>query len=399
MHSKVDLKDFKNKKIALVLSGGVVKASAWHLGVSLALDELGFTFKSNEYLGRGLPLKSNAYEISTYVGSSAGAIISLYLASGYRPMDIVDAYLNKNSEILRPISYSDMLYMKRPMKVSKRKTTYDPFEGFPLLIRQLLRPVSNITGLFSTHGLYKHLVDHVVKTDRFEDFAADFFVVATKLDDSQKVIFSKYNYPNPTHDSTAVYYTGYPISSAVAASMSVPPFYSPYPVKNIRTNQLEYYIDGEIRETLSNHVAVDNKCEFIISSWTHTPYHYQDEVGSLVHYGLPAICLQSIYLLVQKKIVTSRVQRLTAEDLISTISEYMKDNKFDEVHRKKITSIIERKLNYNPNIHFLDIYPKPDQYKIFFSSSFSLNHENTALLVTSGYRRTMEVFKYHEWEN
>ena len=45
--STYNLKDFKNKKIALVLSGGVVKAAAWHIGVTLALEELGFSLKSN----------------------------------------------------------------------------------------------------------------------------------------------------------------------------------------------------------------------------------------------------------------------------------------------------------------------------------------------------------------
>ena len=43
----VDLNELKNKKIALVLSGGVIKAAAWHLGVTLALEELGFSLKNN----------------------------------------------------------------------------------------------------------------------------------------------------------------------------------------------------------------------------------------------------------------------------------------------------------------------------------------------------------------
>ena len=42
---RVDISNFQNKKVALVMSGGVVKAAAWHLGVALALEELGFTFK------------------------------------------------------------------------------------------------------------------------------------------------------------------------------------------------------------------------------------------------------------------------------------------------------------------------------------------------------------------
>ena len=68
---------------------------------------------------------------------------------------------------------------------------------------------------------------------------------------------------------------------------------------------MNIYIDGEIRETLSTHVAEDNDCDIIISSWTHTPYHYHDEVGSLINYGLTSIMIQSIYLIIQKKIMPS----------------------------------------------------------------------------------------------
>ena len=61
---RVDITNFKNKKVGLVLSGGVVKAAAWHMGVALALEELGFTFKCN------LSPNDSSLEISTYVGSS-----------------------------------------------------------------------------------------------------------------------------------------------------------------------------------------------------------------------------------------------------------------------------------------------------------------------------------------
>ena len=37
---RVDISNFKNKKVGLVLSGGVVKAAAWHMGVALALEDL-----------------------------------------------------------------------------------------------------------------------------------------------------------------------------------------------------------------------------------------------------------------------------------------------------------------------------------------------------------------------
>jgi predicted acylesterase/phospholipase RssA len=274
---------------------------------------------------------------------------------------------------------------------------YNPFEGFPSLLKQMLRPMLSVSGLFSTEGLNRYMQDHVIISQRFEDYAADMFVVATQLDHSRKVIFSKFNYPCPIHDSTAEYYTGVNVTESIAASMSVPPFYAPFPVKNPRTSHIDYYIDGEIRETLSNHVAVDNKCDFIISSWTHTPYHFHDEVGSLINYGLPAICIQAIYLMIQKKIVSSRGQKMLAKDLIDTVNDYMNSNQFSQNDKTKIVSILERKLNYNPNIKFIDIFPDHSNYKLFFTNSFSLDPSKSKYVMTAGYRQTLEVFRKLEW--
>ena len=394
MYHDIDLARFKNKKTALVLSGGVVKAASWHLGVALALEEFGFVLKHNKS-----PINPD-YEISTYVGSSAGSLINLYFASGYRPIDVIDATINrkKAQTSLKAVSYSDMLSRKMPSRDAFNFDFYNPFEGFSALLKQMAKPLLSISGLFSTEGLNQYMKNHVLLTQDFEEYMADMFVVATQLDHSRKVIFSKYNYPSPIHDSTAEYYTGVDISEAISASMSVPPFYSPFPIKNPRTHKIDYYIDGEIRETLSNHVAVDNKCDYIISSWTHTPYHYHDEVGSLINYGLPAICMQAIYLMIQKKIVASRGQKILAKDIIDTVNDYMASNSFTEKDRLKLTSILERKLNFNPNIKFIDIYPDHSHYKLFFTNSFSLDPQKAKYIMTAGYKKTFEVFKKLEWD-
>lgn len=389
---RVNLEQFKNKKIALVLSGGVVKASAWHLGVGLALEELGFNLCHNESVPSSL-------DINTYVGSSAGALIGLYYASGFSPMDVIEAQVDGKSARLKPITYKDMLSFKASMKRPPKGEFYDPLEGFPTMMRKLFNPILTLPGFFTTEGLRQYLDKNVLKHSEFSGLSTDLFVVATQLDHSRKVIFGKYNYPNPHHDSTACYYTGIPLAESIAASMSVPPFYSPYPIFNPQTNHTDYYIDGEIRETLSTHVAIDHGCEFIISAWTHTPYHYIDEVGSLVNYGLPAICTQAIYLMIQKKIVANRAMRAQSEDIIDTVNEYMRSNKFNDKHRKNLTSILERKLHFNPNVHMIDIYPKHSNYRTFFKNSFSLNPDKLSEVVSSGYKRTMEVFRHHEWEN
>lgn len=389
---RVELKNFKGKKVALVMSGGVVKAAAWHIGVGLALEELGFTLKSNTS-------DESQLEISTYVGSSAGALISLYFASGFKPIDIISSHLNPKNGVIKPVTYKDMLSFRKEVLNPPRGNNYDPFSEFPNIIKKFINPLLNFNGLFSTTGLKNYLEREVLISNDYNDYKADVFVCATQLDHSRKVIFSKFKYPSPYHDKTASYYTGIPISESVAASMSVPPFYSPSAVTNPVTGNKDYYIDGEIRETLSTHVAIDNSCDFIISSWTHTPYHYQDAIGSLVNYGLPAVVTQSIYLMIQKKIVASRARRASSEDIINTVNEYFKRNKFGEEHRKNILRILERKLNFNPNVHYVDIYPTHENYDIFFKNSFSLNPDKMRELVKLGYTRTIEIFRRHEWES
>ena len=394
---KYDLSEFKNKKIALVLSGGVVKAAAWHIGVIMALEELGFTMKSNrnsvqEELGIKRPL-----EIGTYVGSSAGAMISIFLACGYTPQEIINGAFGLHKSSMDRITYKHMFHLHKRKFKPKNKDLYHPLEDFPSVIKSVLNPFLSFPGLFSTEGVRQYLLNGILESDNFEDMVPDLFIVGTQLDHSQKTIFSKYNYPNPNHDSTAFYQSGVKISNAAAASMSVPPFYAPFPITNPRTKEINYYIDGEIRETLSTHVAEDNGCDIIISSWTHTPYHYHDEVGSLINYGLTSIMIQSIYLLIQKKIVSNRAKRATALDILNTVSEYMKQEKFTNSQRTGILAILERKLNVNKNVKLIDIFPDHHDYKLFFANSFSLNPKSASHAVKAGYKRAMQVLSQPEF--
>ena len=377
----------KDKKIALVLSGGIVKAASWHLGVALALEELGFVFRHN-----GSP-RGHAPEISTYVGSSAGSLVGLYLASGYGPLDIIHATRKNRKDCLRAIGYRDMLSLKWSLRKAEASSFYDPFEGLPFLVRKMLAPIKNIAGLFTTEGLKRYVIENCLKGKiGFDEFEADIFVVATQLDHSDKSIFCKYRYPSPRHDPSAVYRNDISVAEGIAASMSVPPFYCPYPIRNPDGERTEYYIDGEIRDTLSTHVAVDNGCDVIISSWTHTPYHFQEAIGSLVNFGLPAICTQAIYLIIQKKILSARLQRKNAKDVIDTVHNYMIDHKFPVRHRKSIASILEQKLDFNPDIQLVDIYPDHDDYRAFFKNPFSLDPKGTQMLISAGYTKAKNVF-------
>ena len=388
MKKKLDLSDFENKKIALVLSGGVVKAAAWHLGVTLALEELGFNF-----LTHGQERGKKKLEIGTYVGSSAGTLVNALLAFGHSPKDYIYAAFRKKSKPghIKAVGYKDFIHFENPFSKNMFR---DPgvSQDLPFVIRKLVSPLYNIPGFFSTQGLKQWLEREVLKTNSFTELDPDLFVVATQLDHTRKVIFSKYHYPNPSHDPTSEYYTQTSISDAMSASMSVPPFYKPYPIENTKTKETDYYIDGEIRETLSTHVAIDNGCEVIISSWTHSPYHFTPEIGSLANYGLPTICLQAIYLMIQKKIVASRARIMQASDIIETVNDFMVKENFTDRQRKKLMSILERKLHHKRNIQFVDIYPSHNDYDVFFSNHFSLNPRLLSKVVNHGYKTSNLIF-------
>src|SRR5690606_13459383 len=81
------------KKIGLVLSGGGIKAAAFHIGVCLALKEKGFKFVggSKELVRQSFP-EDAPLAIRTYVGSSAGAFVSSILAAGYDVESLINAF-------------------------------------------------------------------------------------------------------------------------------------------------------------------------------------------------------------------------------------------------------------------------------------------------------------------
>src|SRR3954451_25101929 len=80
------------KKIAFVCSGGATKAGAFHLGVALALQEQGFKFFGGAAPISGEIPTPGPMDISTYVGSSAGSIISTCLAAGYSLDNIFNSF-------------------------------------------------------------------------------------------------------------------------------------------------------------------------------------------------------------------------------------------------------------------------------------------------------------------
>ena len=236
------------RKIGFVCSGGATKAGAFHLGVALALQEQGFKFYGGMAPATGVSQPPGPMEISTYIGSSAGSIISTYLAAGYSLDNIFNSFLSRKPKegadpseflpkILPKLTYQKMFKLRPSLAKEQlgqlsffRRTLSNLLEGNWEALLQL--KWLKATGFFSTAGIEQYLREDVLVSNRFQDYLADLFIVATQLNHSRKVVFGKYSYQPPPWDTTCQYDNGVGISDACAASAALPVIFAPHGIKN-----------------------------------------------------------------------------------------------------------------------------------------------------------------------
>ena len=400
----------RKKKLAFVLSGGGTKAAAFHIGVAYALREHGFEFHS------GLKTDQNQIEpsrkmIQTYVGSSGGSFIATVLAAGYTLENISASFLNQQPmeasrffpKPLPRLQYSKMFRI-RPEIAKEQVNQFQTVKNimgslidgnFPSLLQLKWLKMS---GLFSTGGLEQFIREEVLPSNRFEDYRPELFIVSTKLNDSQKVVFGKSAYSPPPHDPRCEYQTHVKISDAVAASASLPVVYAPYVIPD-HQGRPHHYIDGEIRETLSTHIAVDSGADLVFTSYTHQPYRFVKEVGPLTALGLPAIVIQSIYILIEQKINSTYESYRSKKAAMNEVYRYCKESGLGEAQADKIMEILERELHQDRNLDIIPIHPASSDTRTFLAEHFTLNPRKLTEIVKAGYRAGRNALSNFEFED
>jgi len=399
----------EKKHPSLVLSGGGVKAAAFHIGVCLALKEKGFQFSGgflDNYNDRESNQPPGPMTFQTYVGSSAGAIISTILAAGYDVDAIIHAFTQgaglassiwkrkTSGAYLRPLSYRDIFSLNikasHPIRLMSSLFRKKPVISGGLEV--LLKRGVKVNGIFTTNNIERYLRKNVLISNDFSSLKPNLFIIGTQLNHSRKVVFGSFD--KTTKDRTIKYAHYAKISQAVAASASLPPFFAPYGITNDLGKEIHFF-DGEIRDTLSTHVAADHGSDLVISSYSMQPYHFNKEMGSLHEYGMPIISNQALYQVIQQKIDKHIQHQQEVRGLINAVNGYLKQTEIPYKHRKKLMDILISRTNYKPNVDYIYIHPSPQDYKMFFADHFSLNPSLLSKIVKTGFRSAMLTLRQY----
>ncbi len=398
------------KKIALVLSGGGIKAAAYHIGVCLALKEKGFVFAggSKEWVQQKYPGpnptndESNKPTIRLYVGSSAGAFVASVLASGKSIEALITAfqvgfgsspfYDLPNEDRIKQLGYRHIFNLN-----SKRILSWMPETllqksilsgGFEVFLKKGFK----LNGIFNTNGLERYLRKYVLDENEFSRLGVELYVIATQLNHSRKTIFGNYLESYKTDTTKYIGYTK--ISEAVAASTSLPPMFAPHPIQK-PDGKILYHYDGEIRDTLSTHVAADHGADLIIASYSMQPYHYNAEVGSLHTYGMPAIINQALYQVLEQKVARHIQFQNQKKDTYQALKKACAELNLPKETSNKILNLVKEKLAHNPEVDYIYIAPRPQNYEMFFADHFSLNPQILEKILRIGFKSGLQVLREH----
>lgn len=394
----------EKKKIALVLSGGGIKAAAFHIGVCIALKELGFnTAGGQKEIVRQKYPDDLPLTIRMYIGSSAGAFIASVLAAGYPIESLVNAFQvgagnsptfsEDDIQYLKPMSYRDIFSLNGlnvlnmiPEVLLKKSLVGGGIET-------LLKNAFKLNGLFTTKGLEKYLRKEVLIENDFARLGVELFVIGTQLNHTRKAIFGNFAESNKTGTTKYINYST--ISEAVACSAALPPVFAPYGITRPDGKEI-FYFDGEIRDTLSTHVAADHGADLVISSYSIQPYHYTKEMGSLHKYGIPVIVNQALYQVIQQKIAKHIEYQSNMRQIYKEVDSFFKEHKLPDELRSQLLDKVQTQGRFKPEVDYIYIHPRPQNYEMFFVDHFSLNPVILARIVRIGFKSAYNTLRHYD---
>ncbi|MNT69930.1 hypothetical protein D3C72_2082780 [compost metagenome] len=120
-------------------------------------------------------------------------------------------------------------------------------------------------------------------------------------------------------------------------------------------------------------------------------------MGSLANHGIPLILNQALYQVVQQKIAKQIQYKADIRSIYKSVDGYFKQANLPEEHREKMLEIIRQRVNYKPEVDYIYIGPRPQNYEMFFVDHFSLNPAILSRIVRIGFKSAVNVLRHYEF--
>ncbi len=226
-----DVKQQKDAKVGLVLSGGGAKGFA-HVGVLKVLEEAGV-------------------RIDYIAGTSMGAIIGGLYASGYNAHEL--------DSILRVNDFSALLQDKLPREASsfyQKENTGKYAISLPIKNWKVGLPSAMSKGQ-NVYNLFSQLTEHVHEVDDFSKLPIPFFCIATNLETGEEVVLDHGFLPETIRASGS--FPGLLAPVEIDGNLLVDGgIVNNYPVKKLREKGVDYIIGVDVQGKLLNRNKLDN---------------------------------------------------------------------------------------------------------------------------------------------
>jgi NTE family protein len=281
----------KKPGTALVLSGGASKAFYFHIGVLKAL---------------------NLEDVTSIVGTSAGSIAGAFIACGLSADTLIsslyqnEVYVPRFDTVVKTLT-SSMVFKPKLHDIALQGL-FTTLASIQFLLSLPFRCKQDVVAefldrlilsqrhapSFLTASELENLFRTLLPSNDFRNLDIDLYVTATSLDSHERAVFnSVYDF----EDEYNHFMTDVPIHRALRASMSIPGMFEPVKIKN------KYYIDGEVRQTLSMDIGLA-LADRVIISHTYHPLYLAN--GSIHDMGWFNIVKQALNIALYERITSWR---------------------------------------------------------------------------------------------
>jgi hypothetical protein len=81
---------------------------------------------------------------------------------------------------------------------------------------------------------------------------------------------------------------------------------------------------------------------------------------------------------------------------LETVREFLQEKKFPAKELKELEELLQKKLDFKENVHYVFIHPEPQDLQMFFGDHFTLDSKTLQQVAITGYKRAMATLRRYE---